>query len=117
MMISRNEQTIDVPRSLASERWCPSTIDGVNVVPSTFPYASGQGPLVTVPSAAVVDGHVPSAYMELNILKLGLNISPPSIKEPAQSPHRIGSTQRCEARADDTNEPRPQVVVPEQMDP
>jgi hypothetical protein len=27
-----------------------------------FPYASGQAPRVTVPSAAVVDGHVPSSY-------------------------------------------------------
>ena len=38
-----------------------------DTVPSTIPYASGQAPRVTVPSAAVVDGHVPSAYMALKI--------------------------------------------------
>lgn len=47
MNISRNEQIRDVP--------------------STYPYASGHGSLVTVPSAAVVLVHVPLAYMALKI--------------------------------------------------
>lgn len=35
--------------------------------PSTMPYASGHGPRVSVLSAAVTDGHVPSLYIELKI--------------------------------------------------
>ena len=40
-------------------------------LPSTIPYASGHGSLVTVPSGAVVDLQVPSAYMALKILSMG----------------------------------------------
>lgn len=35
--------------------------------PRTFPYASGHANLVTVPSAAVVDEHVPSLYIASKI--------------------------------------------------
>ena len=48
MPISRNEQMSEVPR--------------------TLPYASGQGPRVIVPSAAVTLGQVPSLYMALKSL-------------------------------------------------
>ena len=39
----------------------------ISAVPSKLPYASGHGSRVTVPSAAVVEVHVPSAYMALKI--------------------------------------------------
>jgi hypothetical protein len=41
------------------------------MVPIKAPYASGQAPLTSVPSAAVVDGHFPLAYILSNRVKAG----------------------------------------------
>jgi hypothetical protein len=41
----------------------------IKEVPSSIPYASGHAPLVTVPSSAVVEGHVPSRYIASKIYK------------------------------------------------
>lgn len=67
MLISRREQMRDVPgvNPLDSSR----AQGGINYAPNTFPYASGHGPRVIVPSAAVVEGQVPSLYMALKIFK------------------------------------------------
>lgn len=43
-------------------------------LPRTIPYASGHAPRVTVPSAAVTEGHVPLAYIALKILQMHFEI-------------------------------------------
>lgn len=48
--------------------------EAISEVPSTLPYASGQGPREVVPSGAVIVGHVPSEYiaskMEFAVLRV-----------------------------------------------
>ncbi len=58
MSISRKAHTSDVPE-IALVR---GIIQDTTHSPRNSPYASGQAPLVTVPSSDVVDGQVPSAY-------------------------------------------------------
>ena len=63
--ISRNEATSEVPAEVIRiER-----ADWDCNVPNNIPYASGQGPLEVEPSAAVMVGHVPSAYIASNIFE------------------------------------------------
>ena len=68
MKISRKEQMSEVPEILCSliDDTCRS-----QDIPSAIPYASGQGSRVTVPSAAMVEEQVPSAYIASNICTTG----------------------------------------------
>jgi hypothetical protein len=65
MKISRKAQTRDVPVGSSDTH----SATKARIIPRTYPYASGQGSLVTVPSAPVVEGHVPLEYRTLKIFE------------------------------------------------
>lgn len=49
-------------------------------LPSIFPYASGHGPLMTAPSTTE-DGQVPSLYIILKTLNIGVRYRNVAVKE------------------------------------
>lgn len=112
MKISRKEQIRDVPERICSELTPRHNSVGHIDTPSTFPYASGQGPLVTVPSAAVVDGQVPSAYIALKIYESHERRS--STRKRATD--SIRGAQCRKACPDHRDQPSPKIIITKQSD-